>query len=176
MWRSPDMGADKWFSWDEPSAWKSWRLDVCWGNFKGWRENRNDDYDKLYYFLKGELAENDANLYAYKRLLDRGYLVKTDNGCKVNIILSQSMNKWFDILPEPEDDIIALSKEYAKKTADIDVMEQPEHMHELIRYYAQNNACGLHTHIMDYLLQKGVLKLPTEEQRKGLCTVMFLGE
>ena len=36
--------------------------------------------------------------------------------------------------------------------------------------------CLLHTHIMEYLLNKGVLKLPTEEQRKGLCTVMFLGQ
>ncbi|MBD5145985.1 MAG: RNA polymerase sigma factor [Ruminococcus sp.] len=176
MWRCPDMGPDQWFSWDEPSAWKSWRLDVYWGSREGWRENRNDDYEKLYYFMKGELAENEANVYAYKRLLDRGYLVKTDSGYKVNVILSQSMGKWFDLFPNPNDEVLALSKEYAEKIAEADILNQPEHMHEQIRYYDQNAACTLHTHIMEYLLNKGVLKLPTEEQRKGLCTVMFLGQ
>ncbi|MDE5578265.1 MAG: sigma-70 family RNA polymerase sigma factor [Oscillospiraceae bacterium] len=175
MWRNPEM-PDKPFSWDQDYPWKSWRLDVYWGSREGWRENRSEDYDKLYYFMKGELAENEANVYAYKRLLDRGYLVKTDSGYKVNIILSKNMSKWFELFPKPNDEILALSKEYAEKIAEADILNQPEHMHEQIRYYDQNAACTLHTHIMEYLLDKGVLKLPTEEQRKGLCTVMFLGE
>lgn len=177
MWRNSE-NKNEGFSWgNKPfSAWRSWRLDVYWGSREGWRENREDDYEKLFYFMKGELAENEANVYAYKRLLDRGYLVKTDNGYKVNIILSKSMSKWFELFPEASDEVKALSKEYAEKAAEADTLNQPEHMHELIHYYAQNSACMLHTHIMEYLLDKGVLKLPTEEQRKGLCTVMFLGE
>lgn len=174
MWRNSQNEAFS-FTWDKPSSWRSWRLDVYWGSREGWRENRTEDYEKLYYFMKGELAENEANLYAYKRLLDRGYLVKTDSGYKVNIILSQSFDKWFGLFPKASDEVIALSKEYAEKSAEADILNQPEHMHELIRYYDQNAACLLHTHIMEYLLNKGVLKLPTEEQRKGLCTVMFLG-
>lgn len=174
MWRNPENEP---FSWENPNySWKSWRLDVYWGSREGWRENLTEDYEKLYYFIKGELAENEANVYAYKRLLDRGYLVKTDNGYKVNIILSQSMDKWFGLFPNASDEVTALSKEYAEKAAEADTLNQPEHMHEQIRYYDQNAACTLHTHIMEYLLNKGVLKLPTEEQRKGLCTVMFIGE
>ncbi|MDE5991961.1 MAG: RNA polymerase sigma factor [Oscillospiraceae bacterium] len=176
MWRCPDMGAGQWFSWDEPSAWKSWRLDVYWGSREGWRENHNDDYEKLYYFMKGELAENEANVYAYKRLLDRGYLVKTDSGYKVNIILSKNMSKWFELFPKPDDEVLALSKEYAEKIAEADILNQPEHMHEQIRYYDQNAACTLHTHIMKNLLDKGILKLPTEQQRRGLCTIMFMNK
>lgn len=173
MWRNPENEP---FSWDFNHSWKSWRLDVYWGSREGWRENHTEDYEKLYYFMKGELAENEANVYAYKRLLDRGYLVKTDLGYKVNIILSDSMDKWFELFPKASDEVTALSKEYAEKAAEADTLNQPEHMYELIRYYAQNSACTLHTHIMEYLLNKGVLKLPTEEQRKGLCTVMFLGQ
>lgn len=174
MWRNPENEP---FSWDNPNySWRSWRLDVYWGSREGWRENHTEDFEKLYYFIKGELAENEANVYAYKRLLDRGYLVKTDSGCKVNIILSKNIDKWFELFPKASDEVTALSKEYADKTAEADTLNQPEHMHELIRYYAQNAACTLHTHIMEYLLNKGVLKLPTEEQRKGLCTVMFLGQ
>lgn len=175
MWRNSQDSANS-FTWDKPASWRSWRLDVYWGSREGWRENRTEDYEKLYYFMKGELAENEANVYAYKRLLDRGYLVKTDSGYKVNIILSDNMDKWFGLFPKASDEVTALSKEYAEKSAEADTLNQPEHMHELIRYYAQNSACTLHTHIMEYLLNKGVLKLPAEEQRKGLCTVMFLGE
>ncbi|MDE5741706.1 MAG: RNA polymerase sigma factor [Oscillospiraceae bacterium] len=175
MWRNPQDEANS-FTWDKPASWRSWRLDVYWGSREGWRENLSEDYDKLYYFMKGELAENDANLYAYKRLLDRGYLVKTDSGYKVNIIIAQEMSKWFELFPKPNDEVLSLSKEYAEKSSEADILNQPEHMHDLIRYYGQNSACNLHTHIMEYLLNKGVLKLPTEEQRKGLCTVMFLGE
>lgn len=172
MWRNPENEP---FSWNNSNhLWKSWRLDVYWGSREGWRENLTEDYEKLYYFMKGELAENEANVYAYKRLLDRGYLVKTDSGYKVNIILSDSMSKWFDLFPKASDEVLALSKEYAEKIAYADTLNQPEHMHEQIRYYDQNAACTLHTHIMEYLLNKGILKLPTEEQRKGLCTVMFL--
>lgn len=175
MWRSSQDETNS-FTWDQPASWRSWRLDVYWGSRDGWRENRNDDYEKLYYFMKGELAENEANLYAYKRLRDRGYLVKTDEGYKVNVILSQSLNKWFELFPNASDEITELSREYAEKAAEADILNQPEHMHELICYYDQNSACNLQTHIMEYLLNKGVLKLPTEEQRKGLCTVMFLGQ
>lgn len=172
MWCS----SDKSFLQNETLVWKSWRLDVYWGSREGWRENRNEDYEKLYYFLKNELAENEVNLYAYKRLIDRGYLVKTESGYKVNIILSQSMHKWFEFFPEASVEVMELSKEYAGRAAEVDILNQPEHMHDLIRYYAQVAACTLHTHIMEYLLNKGVLKLPAEEQRKGLCTVMFLGQ
>lgn len=175
MWRGSQDETNS-FTWDQPASWRSWRLDVYWGSRKGWRENRIDDYEKLYYFMKGELAENEANLYAYKRLLERGYLVKTDEGYKINVIMSQSLNKWFELFPNASDEITELSREYAEKAAEADILNQPEHMHELIRYYDQNAACNLQTHIMEYLLNKGVLKLPTEEQRKGLCTVMFLGQ
>lgn len=49
-------------------------------------------------------------------------------------------------------------------------------MHGQIRYYNQNAACALHTRIMKQLLDMGVLKLPTAEQAKGLCAILFLGE
>ena len=143
MWRNSQDSVNS-FTWDKPSSWRSWRLDVYWGSREGWRENLTEDYEKLYYFMKGELAENEANMYAYKRLLDRGYLVKTDSGYKVNIISSQSMDKWFDLFPKASDEVTALSKEYSEKAAEADILNQPEHMHEQIRYYGQNAACLMH--------------------------------
>lgn len=40
----------------------------------------------------------------------------------------------------------------------------------------EETACALHTRIMKRLLDMDVLKLPTQEQAKGLCTVLFLGD
>lgn len=177
MWRKNCFNDSVPFSWDNrPSKWKSWRLDVYWNGLIGWTDNLTEDYDKLYFFLSGQLEENDANVYAYKRLLDREYLVKKDQGYKTNIILSYSEKKWFGLFPEADDEIKKLSMQYAERATEAAILNQPEHMHEMIRYYTQNSACNLHTRIMKYLLDKGVLKLPTEEQRRGLCTVMFLGE
>lgn len=153
---------------------KSWRLDVYWGNNTGWRENLTEDYEKLYYFIKGSLEENEANICSYRRLLDRGYLIKDGTDYKVNIIISDSTDKWFELFPDAPEEITELSREYARLSADADIIGQPEHMHPLIRYYSQNAACALHTRIMKYLLDKNVLSLPNEDQRKGLCTVMFM--
>lgn len=38
----------------------------------------------------------------------------------------------------------------------------------------QNDACALHTRIIEQLIDMGVLKIPTDEEKKGLCTVLFL--
>lgn len=161
---------------DNSFLWRSLRTEVYWGSKDGWRENLSGDYETLYRFINGELAENDTNLYAYKRLFERGYLVRKNSQPKVNIILSQSLDKWSGLFPETSGEVLALAKEYAEKTAKADMIGQPKHMHGLIRYYSGNAACNLFTHVMKYLLDKGELQLPSEEQRRGLCTVMFLNK
>ena len=70
----------------------------------------------------------------------------------------------------------ALAKEYAAERTKVDIMGQPEHMHEMIAYYDQSSVVSLFTRIMEELLNMGVLKEPTAVQKKGLCTIMFLGE
>lgn len=157
--------------------WKSYQFDCHWTARRGrWRDNLNSDYDKVYFWLNGQLPEITANAEDYARLLEKGYLIKTDNGYKCNLILCDSESKWWDIIPNADEETNAALDEYSVKALEAELYGQPEHMHGLIKEL--NSCCVgyLHTRIMKALLDMGVLKLPTEEQAKGLCTVMFLGE
>lgn len=157
--------------------WESWQLNCHWtGRDCGWRDNLSEDYDKLYFWLKEQLPESSANAESYARLLEKGYLIKNCDGYRCNLILCDSKQKWQDFIPNATEEIMELSREYAAEVTKAELYGQPEHMHELIRYLNQNAACALHTRVMKVLLDMGVLKMPTEEQAKGLCTIMFLGE
>lgn len=177
MWRDSGYDENGFSARGAKLRWLSWQLDCYWTDREGtWRNNLDTDYRGLYYYLNGELPENEANAHIYARLLDKGYLIRTENGFKVNIIICKSYGKWFDPIPDAPENITALSKEYAAKTAELEIKNQPEHMHSLIKYYAQNSACALHTYIMAYLVENGVLKKPAPEQSKGLLTVLFTGQ
>lgn len=159
---------------NEEIWWKSWQLDHHWaGRTKYWMDNLTEDYDKMYFWLNDQLPETAANAESYARLLDKGYLLKSDGSYKCNLILCDSEQKWYEFIPDAPEEITELSREYAAEALKAELYGQPEHMHELIRYYNQNVACTLHTRVMKALLDMGVLKLPTEEQAKGLCTIMF---
>ncbi len=161
----------------ERKWWRSWQNNCYWTDReRSWRDNLNEDYDKLYHFLKGELPETEANIESYQRLLDKGYLIKENGSYHCNLILCDSEQKWRSFLPEADAKMQALAKEYAAERTKVDILGQPEHMHEMIAYYDQSSVVSLFTRIMEELLNMGVLKEPTAVQKKGLCTIMFMGE
>ncbi len=173
-WSCGDMTRDEM---NDKVWWKSWQLDCAWaGRSKGWRDNWSSDYTKLFYFMKGELPETTFNADSYQRLLDKGYLLKENGGYKINMIICDSEKKWHESIPCAPEEILDLSREYAEKILEGTLYNQPEHMHEQLKYFNQNSAVNLRTWIMKQLIDMGVLKHATPEQRKGLCTVMFLGE
>lgn len=178
MWRDGVADQNMPFSWENrPSRWESWQLSTYWDDRSpSWTENKAEDYVKMYLYLCGELAYNELNISAYQRLIDKGYLIKKDKGFKVNVILSYSKGKWFDMITPGNERIKELAKRYCEEHSKILLRDQPEHVHELIRFFCQQSATVLHTRVMKILLDMGVLKEPSEEQRNGLCTVMFLGE
>ena len=157
--------------------WKSWQLDCYWsGRTGGWRDNLSEDYAKMYFWLNNQLPETTANAESYARLLDKGYLIKNSDGYKCNLILCDSEQKWHEYIPEATEEIKELSCQYAAEVEKAELIGQPEHMHELIKCQSKAAAGYLHTRVMKALLDMGVLKMPTKEQAKGLCTIMFLGE
>ena len=157
--------------------WKSWQFDCYWtGRTAGWRDNLSEDYDKIYFQMKNQLPETTANAESYARLLEKGYLIKNGDGYKCNLILCDSERKWIEYIPETTEEIKELSRQYAAEVEKAELIGQPEHMHELIKCMSKTAADLLHTRVMKVLLDMGVLKLPTKEQAKGLCTIMFMGE
>jgi len=182
-WYCGDMWRDKQyegpFTWDKRAViWQAWQMNCHWTDRPlEWRDNLWTDYDKVYEFLNGRLPADECHYSDYQRLLDKGYLLKDGDNYKCNLILCRDREKWYDwyksLLPVTEE-LLTISKSFAQQLAEAEIVNQPPHMHALVRYYAQNKACALHTRIMKCLLDRNVLKLPMPEQAKGLCTVLFL--
>ena len=168
MWRN-DFSDGIW--------WQSWQFNCCWtGRTGGWRDNLNEDFDKIYFQMKNQLPETTANAESYARLLEKGYLLKKSDGYKCNLIVCDSKKLWLEYIPNAPEDIMELADQYTAEVEKAELIGQPEHMHELIKCQSKNAAGYLHTRVMKALLDMGVLKLPTKEQAKGLCTIMFTGE
>ena len=88
--------------------WKSWQLDHNWtGRHKLWQDNLTEDYDKMYFWLNGQLPEMPSNAESYARLLEKGYLLKRSDGYKCNLIICDSEKKWLDYIPNASEEIIA---------------------------------------------------------------------
>jgi len=152
----------------------SWQMNCRFTDRQGnWQDNLSDDYCKLYYFISGKLPESPENAESYKRLLDKGYLLKGENGYKCNVIVCRDAEKWNSFIPDVPVDIVKLSEEYSREAVKAELINQPKHMHAQITEFAKSAASGLNTRIAENLLEAGVLKMPSDEQKKGLLTVMF---
>lgn len=146
------------------------------GESFGWRDNLIADYKLLYHFINGNLPQNERNLESYERLVGNCYLINGTDGYKANIVYVPDMKTkeaLDDLLPKPDDEIFEITKKldeelYAKRK-----IGQPEHMYKAIRLNCQNTIRNMHVFAMKNMLDRGLLKLPTEEQRKGICTLLF---
>ncbi len=168
MWRN-EFTDTKW--------WKSWQFNCYWSDRKlDWHECQHHDFDKLYFFTRGELPDTVANIESYQILLDKGYLLKTDGEYKLNIITCASEKQWWEHIPAAPEDIGQQCEACAAGITKAELIGQPEHMHAQIKHMNRNAAACCHTRMMKYLVDNGVLKDPTPEQKKGLCTILFLGE
>lgn len=155
-----------------------WQLNTGWSNREiGWRDNLTSDYIGLYHFINGELIENSVNIDVYRRLIDKGYLIKTKNGYKVNIIYCKDenlINKFDEILPSPSEKLIKLGRELDKSIYEIEKINQPIHMYKTIRYRCQNRLVGLKTYVLKNLIDRGLLREPNSEEAKGISTILFI--
>lgn len=155
-----------------------WQFNTVWSN-RGfdWRDNLTSDYIGIYHFINGELLENNVNIDVYRRLVDKGYLIKNQNGYKVNIVycLSKEItDKFKDILPSPSEKILRLAQEFDKVAYEIEKTNQPIHMYKAIRYCCQNRLATIHTYVLKNLVDRGLLKEPTSEEAKGISTILFI--
>lgn len=165
MWRN-------YFS--ETSNWRGWQMNTFFDSRKiDWHDNLQTDYESIYYFIKGELPQTEVNIGAYKRLSDKGYLIKNGEDFKLNVIVVQSLDAWYKLIAPVSEELLDISKQFAKDVCELTLQNQPEHVHGIIKYYSQNMACTLHTYIMNELLDIKVLQKPTADQAKGLCTILF---
>lgn len=157
---------------------EGWQVSNYWsGRAHDWRDNKYSDYVSLMYFIQEKLVESEVTEEVYSRLLEKEYLIKTEEGYKVNIVYIENkvqMEALEAVFPKPSKEIRKLSLEYDEKVYQIRKIAHPSHMHKAIRYISQGGIRRLWPYIFEEMLERGDLKEPTKEQKKAISTWMYI--
>lgn len=157
---------------------KGWQLNTTWSNREiNWRDNITSDYIGLYHFINGELIENNTNIDAYRRLIDKVYLLKIENGYRVNIVYCKNkeiMDKFNEILPAPSEKLAKLEEKLYKAVYDIEKVGQPIHIHKVLKFLYQNRLALLKPYVLKNLVDRGLLREPGSEEAKVISTILFI--
>lgn len=153
----------------------SWQLTTYYDSrILDWKDNRYEDYDYLYEFYTDRIKKEPENLEKYTRLRDKGYLTEND---EVNIIAVEHGGKQLSdtelikAIPSPNAEESSLILELSEKLCDLLLPQYPEHMREVARLYNSNPAIS--RYMLEQLVDKGILTLPSPKRAPGLCTILF---
>ena len=80
-------------------------------------------------------------------------------------------NNFHKLIPAYPDSMIRYIKEKLHLMYETEKMYYPKHMHKLAEYYSSMNFNRIT--VLDELVKRGVLKPLTEQQRKGVMTIVF---
>ena len=161
--------------WSEkyPSVY-SWSTDTRYSSREGgWQNNLTSDYEYLYEFITGAIADVPANKEKFDRLRKRGYLSK-DN--KINImIIRGGQEEFFSKLPPLREDLKRTFADYALEQATLTAKDYPPQMRELIITHGASGFLGNVTALilMDILYESGVLTSLTDSERITSNLLMF---
>lgn len=144
----------------------------------GWEDNKNTDMQAFGLFLKGQLPKSEAVLDKYMRLYDRGFIVNRNGKDVPNVIVvkekvseEEFIKKIYQeqILPvELQDKVNKLIREKFS----LEKTYYPGHMHEMLKFW--NQMRPIHpAYVLEELLNRGVLKPLTEEQKKGVMIIAY---
>ena len=144
----------------------------------GWEDNRSDDTVCFGLFLKGQLPKTEALLDKYVRLYDRGFLVNRAGTDVANVIVIKEnvneedfLKKIYEEHPLPTELKNKISKLVQEKI-NLEKPYYPGHMYEMLKFW--HNLKPVHTaYVLEELLNRGVLKPLTEEQKKGVMIMVY---
>ena len=170
-----------------------WRLDTYYDsrNLNGW-ENWNI-YADLHEFIKGKLKKEETNIDIFKNLYDMGYLIPTPPTFMENeknpptfmggagggddivnlVVTTTTPNELIALLPDIPDKLKEIIAEYQEEIYGIEKAQYPPRMHDLCRLFCSASVPAIKARVLEQLLANGILKPPTEDQKKTLNTIMF---
>ncbi len=139
-----------------------------------WEDNRHSDYTALYDCYTGHLPEVPANTEAYKRLFDRGLVVRRDGQISVNIPVISDDFSSLDLFKGLDmGELEEVCRIHGERLGDIEAPLYPRHMQDCVR--AQNLAYpGTHLiYFCEWMLEHGYLTVPEGDRRGGLMTLLY---
>lgn len=155
---------------------EGWQFNTFYDTRKGnWRDNPYTDYDYLYEHITGKIKKDEASLEKYRRLFEKGYLIN-DEKDKVNVIVTTySAKDFFALLPNIDkklsDKLREFNEKYYELTKDI-VSSHMLPLHKSIcNFMCSDNR--MRATVLEQLIASDILKLPTDEQKCSLNTILF---
>ncbi|MBE6707853.1 MAG: hypothetical protein E7578_01250 [Ruminococcaceae bacterium] len=153
----------------------SWSVDTRYDTREGaWKNNLYSDYEYLYEYLTSTIDDIPANSEKFERLRSRGFI--TDDG-RVNLMIAKGdRNTFFDMIPEPNEDIKKIIADNSLDIATMTVKDYPTQMQDLVYEIICNNFAGGFTvalMVMDILYSNGTFRPLTEDERVTSNLIMF---
>ena len=152
----------------------SWSIDSRYCSREGyWENNLTSDYEYLYEYLTGTIADTPANREKFDRLRKRGYL--SEDGKVQIMVVRGDPNEFFAKLPALDGDLKKTFADFALEQAMLTAKDYPPQMRDLIMNWNVSgfvsNAVALM--VMDILYGNGTLKPMTEEEKITSQLLMF---
>ncbi len=152
----------------------SWTIDSRYSSRKGtWKNNLVSDYEYLYEFMTGAIADDLANKEKFARLRERRFL---SEAFKVNLMVSkEDRNDFFEKIPELEEELKKAFVQDALEMASIEAQAYPPQMRDLVMDWNAGGFIGsdVAVMVMDILYGEGVFQELTEEERITSNLIMF---
>ena len=152
----------------------SWSIDSRYSSRKGgWKNNLTSDYEYLYEFMTGAIADDLVNADKFKRLRERQFI--SDNN-QVNImVVKGKAEDFFDKIPQLDEKFKKQFADYAFEYAQTIALDYPPQMRDLVFSWAAggfiSNVVALM--VMDILYGNGTFHALTDREKITSNLILF---
>lgn len=154
-----------------------WQFNTFWSDREGWRSLTFKDAQLCNAFLNGEFADHDAHVEELAFLLSKQYVLKTDNGYKLNVVWvdrPETIREIRAAIPDLTSDYAPVITKLYEQMLRLAMTNQPLHLERQIAYMTRLHATGgaLIPYILNELIDRNKLTPPPPHQRKTITTLM----
>ena len=143
-----------------------------------WRDDLSSDWESLYKFIKSDNDKNALEIEEYKRLCDKAYII--DDKVQVMALISKEENKYQALENLIKEKTSSISKEVMEYCEDFDKRYYelgkdyyPKNILPIFKLYSTNSLSDGHfvPYLIEEMLERGMLKPLTDEQKKSVFTI-----
>lgn len=152
----------------------AWSIDSRYSSRKGgWQNNLTSDYEYLYEFMTGAIADDLANADKFKRLRERQF-ISEDNQVNIMVVKGKAED-FFARIPALEEKFKKQFADYAFEYAQIIARDYPPQMQDLIVSWTAggfvSNTVALM--VMDILYGNGTFQALTDREKITSNLLLF---
>lgn len=158
-----------------------------------WEDNLHSDYVSFGMYLQGKLPKTEAVLDKYVRFYDRGLLRQVDDRVNVIVVKERPENGFFkaveesetlgwshldfagylrNYIPEMSTSVLEKIDQLCERRIQIEKSYYPKHMHKMLEALRKAREINVFM-VMEALLNRGILKPLTDDQKKGVMIIVY---